>query len=798
MTKSLSYFLIFLVMMTHYGSRAQTTLGTEREKEITTRYSTYFKSDREKIYLHLNKTTYLNEETIWFKGYVIEEKNKNPLMTTTNIYIDLYDPNGTRIQSELCYLANGSFEGYIPLRKTIKSGRYYIRAYTGFMNNFTEDESALYPVTILDPTDSTASIATGIPNPSNLTVQFFPEGGVFLQNSPNVIAIKITDCNDNPVTVQNGSILNANGDVVTHFSTNGKGVGRFDLPQNHNAPYKAVFNSNNRSQSFTLPTPKTSGYTFSINNYTFDKTIVSVKSATPFNAQTNLSLLIQQDEKVSLIEKLSLKTGAKEDTFSIDSKHLYEGINTIVLLDPNNKKLAERLIFQPYSTPRTTTLSIAERQKDTIIFVGKSNLPLASMSISVVPEKSLATGNSTSITDSFVFASYLENPMITNTAYYFTDFSKNKHYELDTYLITQKPKYDAETILNAPEPVTNKYKSDSGVTIKGTINRPLSNKSNYYVEMSSFYNSIKKQSDINDKNEFIFNNAIVYDSTSISLTLYNRNTGRTEAIPLAIQILKEPNLFLKPLPKLLSTCSTDVAVPRTTEAYQLPNFRDQKAIQLSNVSIKKKAKTAPLKNVGRFNNSMARGYKISNGDFATFREVLPFIGANGFDVIYKNGSVYINNRIMRSLRGNSSPAVFVDDVPLQPDLTMLIGMSLDMVEEIYISKTGYGMGMDGGSGYIRIYTKRYMGTETVKSKAQSYVIKKAAQAPKDFKNPDYLNYDTGFVNYGTIAWFPEVKTDPNGNFFFVIPDCKQERIRVKIEGIGPNGELISEEKTISL
>ncbi len=798
MNKSLPFFILLLVMLTHYGSLAQTTPGTEREKEITARYSNYFKADREKIYLHLNKTTYLNEETIWFKGYVIEEKNKKPLMTATNIYIDLYDPSGTKIQSELCYRAGGSFEGYIPLRKTTKSGQYYIRAYTSFMNNFAEDESALYPVTILDPMDKAASIASDKPILSHLNVQFFPESGVFLENNSNVIAIKITDCNDIPVAIQNGAIMNVKGDVVTHFSTNEKGVGRFDLPQNDNAPYKAVFKINSSTQSFTLPTPKTSGYTFSINNYTFDKAFVTLKTVTPVTSQTNLSLLIQQDEKVSLIENLPLKKGTKEDTFTIDNKHFYEGINTVVLLDQNNKKLAERLIFQPYVITYSSILSVVEKQKDTIVVKGKSNLPLGSISISIVPEKSVATRNFTSITDSFVFASVLENPVIANTAYYFTDFSKNKHYELDTYLITQKPKYDAEKILNTTEPGVNKYESDSGVTIKGTINRPLSKKSNYYVEMSSFYNSIKKQSDINDKNEFIFNNVIVYDSTSISLTLYNRSTGRSEDIPLAIQILKGQNLFLKPLPKLLSTCPPDMAVPTTTEFHQLPNFRDLKAIQLSNVSIKKKAKTPPLKNVGRYNNSMARGYKISNGDFATFREVLSFIGGNGFDVIYKNGSVYINNRVMRSLRGNPSPAVFVDDVPLQPDLTMLIGMSLDMVEEIYISKTGYGMGMDGGSGFIRIYTKRYMGTETVKSKAQSYVIKKAAQAPKDFKNPDYLNYDEGFVNYGTIAWLPEIKTDSNGNFFFVIPDYKQESIRVKIEGIGPNGELISEEKTIRL
>lgn len=255
-------------------------------------------------------------------------------------------------------------------------------------------------------------------------------------------------------------------------------------------------------------------------------------------------------------------------------------------------------------------------------------------------------------------------------------------------------------------------------------------------------------------------------------------------------------MFLKPIPKLYSLCPIDSVI--TSESYQLPSFRDMKIVQLGTVNIKKKAKKPELINARRFNNSMARGYKISSGDFATFREVLYFIGANGFDVIYKGADVSIYNRISRSLRGNPSPAVFLDDVPLQPDLNMLIGMSLDLVDEIYISKSGYGMGMDGGSGYIRIYTKRYMGTETIKSKAKTYLVKKAAQSPKDFKNPDYLDYDAGFINYGTISWLPEVRTDQNGNFSFTIPNYSQESIRIKIEGIGSDGELISEEKVIRL
>lgn len=789
--------LLLLLLLIHCNSQAQSS-ATQREQDITSLYSNYFKANREKIHLHLNKTVYLNEETIWFKGYIIEEKNKLPFPQTANVYIDLLDEKGAKIQSELYYSSNGILEGYIPLDKKTVTGNYFIRAYTNFMNNFKEDESALYKIRILNPSDPATLNTNSKLNLNALTVRYFPESGVFLENTANTMGIKITDCNEKPVAIQDGSIVNSKGVVVTRFSTNENGIGRFDLLQNQNAPYKAVFTINNTSQSFDLPTPKPGGYTFSINNYTLtDKAFLKIRSATPVTVDTQLSLIIQQDEKVSLIENLILKKGTNEETFTINNDHFYSGINTITLIDPNNKKLADRLIFKPYSIQKTSAIAIAKKRNDSIVFKGSSNIPLASLSISVVPEKSVATGDSRSLYDTFIFSTYLEHYWSGNPATYLTDFSRNKHYELDTYLITQKPKYDFETIFNTPAS-DNKYEFQTGITLKGTINKPLSDRSKYFVEMSAFFNSIKKQSEINDKNEFFFNNVILSDSTKVSFILQNRK-GKIEEIPMSIQVLKGQNVFLKQLPQLPSQCPDGTSTTDKTEVYSFPYVRDMKVVQLNDVNIKKAPKAPVLKNAHRFSNSMARGFKISSGDYASFREVLPFIGAHGFDVIYKNGDVYINNRITRSLRGNPSPAVFVDDVPLQPDLTMLIGMSLDMVEEIYISKNGYGLGMDGGSGYIRIYTKRYMGTsEPARSKAQSYVIKKAFQPYKSFKNPDYLDYDAGFINYGTINWIPNVETDENGAFTFSIPNYNQKSIKIKIEGIGSNGELISEEKILHL
>ncbi|MCK8524431.1 hypothetical protein M0D21_22855, partial [Aquimarina sp. D1M17] len=51
----------------------------------------YFKIPRESIYLHLNKSTYIPEDEIWFKAYVYDRKNGLPSLATTNFNVELFD-----------------------------------------------------------------------------------------------------------------------------------------------------------------------------------------------------------------------------------------------------------------------------------------------------------------------------------------------------------------------------------------------------------------------------------------------------------------------------------------------------------------------------------------------------------------------------------------------------------------------------------------------------------------------------------------------------------------------------------
>jgi len=122
------------------------------------------------------------------------------------------------------------------------------------------------------------------------------------------------------------------------------------------------------------------------------------------------------------------------------------------------------------------------------------------------------------------------------------------------------------------------------------------------------------------------------------------------------------------------------------------------------------------------------------------------------------------------------------------------------IDEIYINRTSNDPSIHSSSGTIRIYTKTNAGDINDPSNAsQSLFIKNGFQRFRPYQNPKYDNMnDEGFQKFGTIDWKPFVPTDENGNFTFTIPNFYQKSIKIIIEGMNADGEMISEIKTLQI
>lgn len=120
-------------------------------EEISSIVKNYYSLERENIHVHFSKTTFITNESIWFKGYVYYSKKNTPFFTTTNIFAVLKNAENKTLDTKLLYGSLGSFEGSFELPPSMASGSYYLQFYTNWMNNFSEDQSALYKIEVINP-----------------------------------------------------------------------------------------------------------------------------------------------------------------------------------------------------------------------------------------------------------------------------------------------------------------------------------------------------------------------------------------------------------------------------------------------------------------------------------------------------------------------------------------------------------------------------------------------------------------------------------------------------------------------
>ena len=84
----------------------------------------------EKIYLHLDRPSYLQGDTIWFKAYSWFGYNQVPDTLSGILYVDLINPLEKIVLKRKLLIQNGTSHGDFCLDTTILPGWYTIRAYT--------------------------------------------------------------------------------------------------------------------------------------------------------------------------------------------------------------------------------------------------------------------------------------------------------------------------------------------------------------------------------------------------------------------------------------------------------------------------------------------------------------------------------------------------------------------------------------------------------------------------------------------------------------------------------------------
>ncbi len=779
---------IILLIYLLCGFTTSNAQSNTAKDSITKVLKSYYLQERENIYVHFDKQLFFSNENIWFKGYVFDRKNSQPYFVTTNVYAILMNDKGENISEQLLFANSGTFSGHFALNENFQSGVYFIQFYTNWMNNFSEDESAVFQMTILNSQEQKIPNTNAIDYDS-INISFQPEGGTLVEGVLNNIGIQINDCNEIPVGGINVEILNAASEVIKTVPINKAGFGKFSITPTSET-YKSRFTINNQQIETLLPQAIKSGIALEINNFTISGKVIakiSTNQATLNNLKNKqLTLLVHQDENASLFD-INFDDGTLKKEFTFSADNLYTGFNTIRIIDADFNQLATRLLFKYPDYKASTILQIQKKSADSITFTGKLNYGNANISISVLPEKSLVSKEKSDI-----FSAFLVNPYLlkqTSTiSYYLTELSRSKQFEMDLVMLNQKEEQtDWQSIRSKPPKKTHDF--DFGLTIKGGINQSLTDRSKYQVKIFSLKSFINESAILNEKNEFFFSNLILADSSWVNFTLYK--DSKSEEIKPYTQILNRRRPFNKMFLTQIGRCRQEFEPMILNE---MPQF-SKDIIALDDILIKGKGKPK-LTYQTKFGNANLRGHKIDTNTSAI--DLMSFIRTNGFNVSNNLGEIAITGRLKTTLNAApTSPEVYLDD-RLLINLDELADMQMMEIDEIYINAHAIVASIKNNMGVIKIYRKK-AGGNGYNNNAKSLLIENGFAKITPFENALYNSTsDKGFENYGLIHWIPTIMTDANGAFGFQIPKTELRSVMLRIEGFTADGKLISETQMISL
>ena len=790
MIKQRHFFLLITFLVFSSAMFSQNNEETVKSK-IGVVLENYFKLDREAIHVHVNKSTFLSEETIWYQGYIVTRKTTKPFYTS-NVFVLLFDEKGKQLSEKLVFADNGVFSGHIKLDPNMDSGNYYIQVYTNWMNNFTENESTLVKVNIINPDQGTQNTKKIVKE--TLKVYLNPEGKNLINGVSNTIGIQIKDCNNNTPINLEATIQNSKGEALQTVKLNNFGFGKFYTIPTTEA-LRVVVKYEDKIIENNLPPANFIGVAIEASSFMLDnKTIIKVKTnKSSFNSLQfrGLNLVIHQDQNY-IVEPLNINPNNLEQIIVVNNTDLNPGINTIRIIDNELKQWSERQIYISPIAKNNYDVIKNNQQENTIQLAAFSNSINNIISISVLPGETKSIDDNNSIIAGLTINPYLKTSLL-NSNYYLNDVNRLKYYELDLALLNQESlKYDWDYM--KLQPPTAHYTFDIGINLKGTVANPLKSKSFHKVKLVSSKEFITASADVTENGAFEFQNLLLTDSTYVNLSLHKQPNFEYVDAKLALQVVNRKKLYNKVFTGLIKkNCNSENDTIKIVNL-DLPYFKE-KAIQLKEVVSKNKKKQLTYTNI--LSNRMLRGHKIDSTNNSS--SILNFIEQNGFKVDRTIGKINIYCRLPSFGGPPPTPIVYIDDRQLYFDYYELEFLKMDELDEIYISALAIVPSINNNLGIIRIYTKKQQNTYSKKSNPNSFFVKDAFSKSNTFQNLEYENASSnGFNNFGTINWFTKTISDSNDNFTFDIVDYNIINCKIIIEGMTTDGQIFHEEKVVQL
>jgi len=245
--------------------------------------------------------------------------------------------------------------------------------------------------------------------PKGLTVRFFPEGGNLVEGLESTVAIETTTKTGLQVPLT--GVVYKNDIPIDTLSTNGYGIGRFNLKPAKGSRYSFKVKANNyldKDSTYHLPNIIEKGVSMRFNQAVVNDTLRMMLYS---NARRKVQVLVHNYQEVfSLFDTEVYPEGKK---LSLVLPTLPKGVSTLTILDEEGRPIAERLFFAHYdqkiiATIRTGKSSYGKRDSVAVTVGLKDhrNIPVQGLlSIAAVQENRIERAKQQDI-ESYVYLNH--------------------------------------------------------------------------------------------------------------------------------------------------------------------------------------------------------------------------------------------------------------------------------------------------------------------------------------------------------------------------------------------------------
>ena len=292
---------------------------------------------KEEVYIHLNSSSLITGETLLFSADVVSAQTNRHSSLSTLLYVEIIDKDLKPIYQAKVRLSEGKGYGDFFIPSLIPTGSYQLIAYTRWMKNF--NQFFHHPLQIINPFE----VYTPNPEKSELSIQFYPEGGNLVGGVENTMVVEVNDYQGNGVDFT-GKVVDQEGVVIANVKSVLPGFASFTYIPDNSSQYQLIIEDiSGNFQFFDVPEVQLNSHTIqaqSRDKYFSVKTACDCDDVLLFQVYSGSQQILEREVR-------------SNEEFSLSKYELKEGALLLRALK-DGVRISERII---YNSPQQKTLS---------------------------------------------------------------------------------------------------------------------------------------------------------------------------------------------------------------------------------------------------------------------------------------------------------------------------------------------------------------------------------------------------------------------------------------------------------